>query len=165
MEDNQNGISAAPDARRNRPRIDRSERSDSREETGRSARVPLGVSRPKLAVPQRQGYVRRWVNDVEGRLGSAEQGGYQFVENKNFQIGAQDIDNENRDLGARVSRVVDKSTGMKAYLMEIPKEYHEEDQRIKMREVDETESAIKRGALDNNESRYVPKDGIKINRT
>lgn len=142
-------------------------RENTREESGRSARVPLGVSRPKLAVPQREGYVRRWVNDVEGRLEMAERGGYQFVEDQSLQIGAPDIDNVNRDLGARMSRVVDKSTGMKAYLMEIKKEFHEEDQKIKMREVDDTENAIKRGALHEEEARYVPDKGrgIKISRT
>lgn len=142
-------------------------RENAREESGRSTRVPLGVSRPKLAVPQKEGYVRRWVNDVEGRLEMAERGGYQFVEDQSLQIGAPDIDNVNRDLGARMSRVVDKSTGMKAYLMEIKKEFHEEDQKIKMREVDDTENAIKRGALHEEEARYVPDKGkgIKISRT
>lgn len=142
-------------------------RENTREESGRSTRVPLGVSRPKLAVPQKEGYVRRWVNDVEGRLEMAERGGYQFVEDQSLQIGAPDIDNVNRDLGARMSRVVDKSTGMKAYLMEIKKEFHEEDQKIKMREVDDTENAIKRGALHEEEARYVPDKGrgIKISRT
>lgn len=147
----------------------REDRTASRDEesTGRSKRVPLGVSRPKLAVSQRQGYVRRWVNDVEGRLQGAEQGGYQFVEDQSLQIGAPDVDNTNRDLGARISRVVDKSTGMKAYLMEIKQEYHEEDQKIKMREVDEVENAIKRGALHDDEARYVPDKGkgIKISRS
>lgn len=155
------------ESRRGRPRNDRGERVDSREETGRSTRVPLGVSRPKLAVPQRQGYVRRWVNDVEGRLQMAEMGGYTFVEDATMPVGAPDVDNGNRDLGARVSRVVDKSTGMKAYLMEIKQEYYEEDQKIKMREVDEVEDAIKRGALNDDEARYVPEKGkgIKISRT
>lgn len=149
---------------RGRPRNE--DRSDSREETGRSARVPLGVSRPKLAVPQREGYVRRWVNDVEGRLQGAEQGGYQFVENQSMQIGAPDVDNVNRDLGARMSRVVDKTTGMKAYLMEIKKEFHEEDQMIKMKEIDEVDAAIKNGSLNNDDSRYIPEKGkgIKIER-
>lgn len=145
----------------------REERIETRdaENTGRSTRVPLGVPRPKLTVPDRPGYVRRWINDVEGRLQMAERGGYQFVEKEGLQVGGPDISNENRDLGTRHSYTVDKSTGMKAYLMEIKEEYFKEDQRIKMNAVDEVENAIKRGALDNSEARYVPKDGIKINRT
>lgn len=135
------------------------------ETTGRNTRVPLGVPRPKLTVPDRPGYVRRWINDVEGRIQNAERGGYQFVEKEGLQVGGPDISNENRDLGTRHSYTVDKSTGMKAYLMEIKEEYFKEDQKVKMQAVDEVENAIKRGALDNSEARYVPKDGIKINRT
>jgi hypothetical protein len=124
----------------------------------------LGVSRTKLAVPSRAGYVRRWVNDSEGRLQQAEQGGYQFVEDQKLQIGDPDIDNTNRDLGARVSRVVDKSTGKKAYLMEIKAEFYEEDQRIKKASLDETDAAIRKGTLHDADNRYIPEkgSGIKI---
>lgn len=140
----------------------RAEREATREESGRSTRVPLGVSRTKLAVPAKEGYVRRWVNDSEGRLQQAQQGGYQYVEDESLQIGDQDVDNVNRDLGARVSRVVDKSTGRKAYLMEIKEEFYREDQAAKMRTVDETDNAIKKGALKPIDKQYAPKDGIKI---
>lgn len=167
MNSDQKETSLEATSRRGRPRIDREDRTDSREETGRGTRVPLGVARPKLTVPERKGYVRRWVNDVEGRLQMAEQGGYQFVENQSFQVGGPDVSNENRDLGSRKSYVVDKSTGMKAYLMEIKEEYFREDQRIKMREVDEIDAAIKRGTLHDDDARYVPEKGkgIKISRT
>lgn len=134
----------------------------SREETGRSTRVPLGVSRTKLAVPAKEGYVRRWVNDSEGRLQLAQQGGYQFAEDKSLQIGDKDIDNVNRDLGARVSRVVDKSTGQKAYLMEIKQEFYDEDQAAKAAKLRVTEDQIRKGRIEADDSRYVPKGGINI---
>lgn len=140
----------------------REDRAVTRDESGRNTRVPLGVSRTKLAVPARKGFVRRWVNDAEGRLQQAGQGGYQYVEDASLQIGDQDIDNQNRDLGARVSRVVDKTTGQKAYLMEIKEEFYKEDQEAKMVTIDETDQAIKNGKLNDSEKRYVPKDGIKI---
>lgn len=140
----------------------REARSESREETGRSTRVPFGVPRLKLAVPTRQGYVRRWVNDQQGRLRQAEQGGYQYVEDPSLQIGTSDIDNVNRDLGTRVSRVVDRATGEKAYLMEIKKDFYEEDQAAKQAIINETDDAIRKGTLHDSDNRYVPKDGIKI---
>jgi hypothetical protein len=142
----------------------RGERKESRNEEGRNTRVPLGVSRTKLAVQAREGYVRRWVNDSEGRLQQAEQGGYQFVEDPKLQIGDQDIDNVNRDLGARVSRVVDKTTGQKAYLMEIKEEFFQEDQEAKRKAIDETDAAIRKGKLQDGENRYIPDrgEGIKI---
>lgn len=138
------------------------EQSMSREDTGRSKRVPLGVARSKLSVPDRPGYKRRWVNDTEGRLAYAEQGGYEFVSDSKLQIGSPDVDNENRDLGARVSRVVDKSTGQKAYLMEIKEEFYEEDQAAKRKAVKAKDDLIKHGKLDDDEGRYVPDKGKGI---
>ena len=147
-----------------RPTREESEakRSSLRDESGRNARVPLGVARSKLSVPERPGYVRRWVNDVEGRLANAEQGGYQYAVDQGIQIGSADIDNENRDLGARVSRVVDKSTGQKAYLMEIKEEFYKEDQAAKAAKVADTDRRIKTGKLDDGEERYVPDKGRGI---
>lgn len=140
----------------------RETRAATRDESGRSTRVPLGVARSKLSVPGRDGYVRRWINDTEGRLANAEAGGYQFVADPSLQIGQQDIDNENRDLGARTSRVVDKTTGQKAYLMEIKEEFYEEDQAAKVRKVEETDRRIKRGKLEEVEESYIPDNGKGI---
>lgn len=137
-------------------------RKESREETGRSARIPLGVARSKLSVPGRPGYKRRWVNDTEGRLMNATNGGYEFAKDQSLQIGAQDVDNENRDLGARISRVVDKSTGQKAYLMEIKEEFYEEDQLVKAKAVAEKDNLIKHGKLDDDAERYIPDRGRGI---
>lgn len=137
-------------------------RNAAREESGRSTRVPLGVARSKLSVPVRPGYQRRWVNDTEGRLLQAQQGGYQFAVDQSLQIGSPDIDNENRDLGARVSRVVDKSTGQKAYLMEIKEEFYQEDQAAKKKAVKAKDDLIKNGKLDDDADRYVPDKGRGI---
>jgi hypothetical protein len=140
----------------------REERTTTRQETGRNTRVPLGVARSKLSVPARAGYVRRWVNDTEGRLMQAEQGGYQYATDQALQIGSVDIDNVNRDLGARVSRVVDKSTGQKAYLMEIKEEFYREDQKVKAQAVAEKDKLIKTGKVDDAEGRYIPDKGRGI---
>lgn len=133
-----------------------------RTETGRKTRVPLGVARSKLSVPERPGYKRRWVNDTEGRLAQATQGGYEYATDQSLQIGSPDVDNENRDLGARISRVVDKSTGQKAYLMEIKEEFYEEDQAAKRRAVKAKDDLIKNGKLDDDAERYVPDKGKGI---
>jgi hypothetical protein len=133
-----------------------------RSESGRSTRVPLGVARSKLSVPKRDGYVRRWVNDTEGRLLNATQGGYEYAKDQSLQIGSPDVDNENRDLGARISRVVDKSTGQKAYLMEIKEEFYEEDQAAKRIAVKAKDDLIKNGKLDDDADRYIPDNGKGI---
>lgn len=135
---------------------------ESRNETGRSTRVPLGVARAKLSFPKRPGYVRRVVNDTEGRLLQAEQGGYQFVLSSGGSLGDPDIDNVNRDLGARISRVVDKSTGQKGYLMEIKEDFYKDDQRLKAKKVAEIDNSILKGKLDDADSRYIPEHGKGI---
>jgi hypothetical protein len=140
----------------------REPRAANRDESGRSTRVPLGVARSKLSVPGREGYVRRWINDTEGRLANAESGGYQFVQDEKLQVGQQDIDNVNRDLGARTSRVVDKTTGQKAYLMEIKEEFYEEDQAAKVAAVEEVDRRIKTGKLEQVDESYVPDKGKGI---
>ena len=144
------------------PRGIRADRPDNRDGAGRSGRVPLGVSRTKLQVPARPGYVRRWVNDAEGRLLQAEQGGYQYATDQSLQIGDADIDNVNRDLGSRISRVVDRTTGQKAYLMEIREDFYREDQAAKARDVAEVDDRIKKGKLDDAEARYIPDRGRGI---
>lgn len=143
-------------------REDVSARMTAREGTGRSTRVPLGVARSKLSVPKRQGYVRRWVNDTEGRLLQASEGGYQYATDQALQIGTLDIDNENKDLGSRVSRVVDKSTGQRAFLMEIKEEFYKEDQAAKAEAIAEVDNRIKHGKLHDDESRYIPDKGKAI---
>jgi hypothetical protein len=141
----------------------RADRASTREETGRNTRVPLGVARSKLTVAGRPGYRRRWINDSEGRLQNAQDGGYEFVMNENVaQIGDADIGNENRDLGARTSRVVDSGTGQRAYLMEIKEEFYQEDQRAKVAKVEETDRRIRKGKLEEVDGGYVPDDGKGI---
>lgn len=143
--------------------MSRAPRENTREASGRNTRVPLGVARSKLTVPGREGYVRRWINDAEGRLQNAQDGGYQFVTNDTIaQIGDQDVDNENRDLGARVSRVVDKTSGQRAYLMEIKADFYQEDQAAKIAKVEETDRRIRKGKLEEVDGGYVPDQGRGI---
>lgn len=138
-------------------------RNETREAEGRQTRVPLGVARSKMAVPEIPGFKFRWINDLQGRVLQAQQGGYEFVTSAEVPtFGDYDVDNVNRDLGARVSRVVDKTTGMKAYLMKIKREYWEEDQREKQKVVDETDQAIRKGSLKPVENVYVPDKGRGI---
>lgn len=143
--------------------MSRAPRETTREASGRNTRVPLGVARSKLTVAGRPGFVRRWINDSEGRLQNAQDGGYQFVQNEVVaQIGDADIDNENRDMGARVSRVVNQTTGQRAYLMEIQAEFYQEDQAAKVAKVEETDKRIRKGKLEEVEESYIPDQGRGI---
>ena len=143
----------------------RQARKEDRESEGRKSRVPLGVPRSKLTVPQREGYHRRWINDVPGRLHAAGQAGWEYVEDPDLHVG-DGAESGNSDMGSRVSRLVGKTESggpLRAYLMEIKQEFYEEDQAAKLAVVDETDRAIREGKIgDDQEGRYVPKGGIKI---
>lgn len=133
----------------------------------RKKRVPLGVPRSKLTVPQRAGYVRRFVNDDgKGRLQFALNGGYSHVTDPTLQVG-EDGGGDKPD--SRVSRIVGRAESgkpLRAFLMEIPSELYQEDQASKQAELDEVDRAIRKGRLisQGEDTRYVPERGIKIER-
>lgn len=156
----------------------RSPRSDTRDErpdaeapsaravqADRKKRVPLGVPRPKLTVPKRPGYERRWVNeDSKGRLQAALEGGYTHVTDPNLKVGE---DGGASSTDSRVSRIVGRGEGgkpLRAFLMEIPSELFKEDQASKQGALDEVDRAIRKGSLvsEGEQHRYVPKQGIRV---
>lgn len=136
----------------------------------RRERIPLNRNRMKLSVPSRPGYVRRWVNDVPGRLYNFERAGYEFVTDPDLIVGEGDDVSQRPGVGSVVSRMVGsiEATGqpLRAYLMEIPQEYYDEDQAVKAAEVDERENAMRRGqdsqGSPGDGARYIPKTPIKI---
>lgn len=135
----------------------------------RSERVPLGVPRRQLEVPQREGYRRRWVNDDgKGRLQAALRGGYSYVADPSLRVGEDDGQSRS---DSRVSRIVGRTQDgkpMRAFLMELPRELFEEDQRSKQSALDEVDRAIRKGRLvpQGEEHRYIPDEGrgIKVER-
>lgn len=99
-------------------------------------RVPIGGRRTKLQLSQNEldalkDYKLRWINDSQGRIPAAEAGGYEFVSPEEASsLGEGAIHAGNSDLGARVSKVVDRH-GTRAYLMKIRKDWYDEDQAEK----------------------------------
>lgn len=150
----------------------RSDVREGREESrdaiiGREERVPLGIVRQKLKTPSITGFRLRWINDEPGRIHAARQGGYDFVlaDEIDGKFGDTDIDQTNRDLGSKVSRAVSKTTGLRAFLMKIPNDLYEADQRAKERAIQEVDDAIHSGKLKNFVNQYVPERGIQIRAT
>jgi len=82
----------------------------------RSMRRQFGRQTQKLALPNRPGYKRYWFNDAPGQVQSALDNGWAHV-----------LDKERKPL----SRVVGSGRdggALKAYAMEIPQEFWDEDQ-------------------------------------
>lgn len=115
-------------------------------------RKPFGSMSLKLAYEQREGFHRHWFNDTPGRIGRAQEAGYEHVKDA---------------AGKNVSRVVGTAEGggaLTGFLMEIPEAFYQEDMAAQQRTIDEKEEAIKRGIADSTEGdgRYVPSQGISI---
>jgi len=116
------------------------ETRDTVREEGRVARVPMGSHRYKLQLSdadekrfKKRGMVPRWINDQDGRIARAESGGYTFVESQHAKsLGQGAIHQGNSDEGSKVSKIVSRGEPIiRAYLMEISKEYYDEDQASK----------------------------------
>jgi len=106
----------------------------------KKARVPFGGLQTKLQLSaqdlegfKKRGTIPRWFNDKDGRIERAINAGYTFVNPEDVpSLGSKKLHQENTDLNAKVSKVVTRSgEPFRAYLMEINKEWYEEDQARK----------------------------------
>lgn len=85
----------------------------------RALRKPFGAFTQKLALPERAGYHRHWFNDAPGRVDEAVANGWAHIKDKE---------------GKPVSRIVGRGRdngALKAYAMELPKVFWEEDMRAR----------------------------------
>ncbi len=102
----------------------------------RRQRVNIAGRDKRLTLPERSGYVRRWFNDEPNRVASAEARDWTHImdgeEQKSMLVG---VDREGKPL--------------KAYAMEIPKEFYDDDQARKAEPLDEFEEQLRRGKVQN----------------
>ena len=105
----------------------------------RPKRTPLGTRNVLTAEP-REGFVRRWINDVDDRIERAKAAGYSPVQTPT------EVGDPKAGADSQMGSVVAKSVGggTRAILMEIPKDYYDEDQAAKQANVDRTEEGLSR---------------------
>lgn len=137
-------------------RADRPAEGDSRAES-RPARVPLHRQNI-IKAGTREGYVRRLVNDVDDRIERFKLAGWQPVEGES--IGDPHAGDAS-SLGSASTKSV--GGGVKAMLMEIPRDLYEEDQRDKLKKVDTLEEAME-SDIKNKLGGSAIGEGIKIKR-
>ncbi len=113
---------------------------DQEQQEQKVARVPFGGPQLKLQLSAEErakfterGMVPRVINDQDGRIQRAQSGGYDYVDPKYATSwGSQQLHQGNTDLGSKVSKIVSRGEPqIRAYLMEIKKEYYDEDQASK----------------------------------
>jgi hypothetical protein len=109
----------------------------------RRTRVKVGTVKRKLYAPPREGFQRRFVNDLPGRVEDLKERGWDIVmkDGRPWTVSAS------------------QSEKLIAYLMEIPDEFYIEDDVSKQEKLDETDFAIYRGRLNEEpgDNRYVPR--------
>jgi len=114
----------------------------SEQEQGKRVRVPFGGMRLKMQLSdedlksfEARKMVTRWFNDHPGRIDRALGAGYSYVSPERVPSlgqGALHGDGKDPESNKRVSIVAGKGAdAFRAYLMEIPKQYYDEDQALK----------------------------------
>lgn len=119
-------------------------------------RTPLGVARQKLVLNSLDDpkHHYHWINDMGTRIEDALNGGYSFVSAEEAgEVGVRDVVATNTDLGSGVSKVVERGTGRRAFLMRIPMAIYLKDQADKQVQVDEIDKAIRGGDIKGLEGR------------
>lgn len=141
-------------------------RADGGRRERRMDRKDFGDFNQKLVVPkevkawaERNNKTLRFVNDAKARIQQLMNRDWDLVKYQGGQIG---IDENTQDIGNCYSLIVGtQETGepLRAYLMCKEKDWYEDDQKRKQKELDEVDNAIRSGQLAGVENSYQPKDG------
>ena len=112
---------------------------------GRREARSISEMKDQMTTDQRKGYVRRWVNDTEGRVALFLGAGWDLVR-EDVAVGDEGVVNQNQSLGSGARKHVGSDKmghPMYAVLMEIPKRDYDAISKRKAEQVDETEAVIR----------------------
>jgi hypothetical protein len=112
--------------------------------SGRVKRTPVGVRNVLSVKGLDPDFHYRIVNDDADRIQQFLDAGYELVPADAVTVGDKRI---NAPAPEGSVRQVSVGGGQKAFVMRIPNEFYEEDQKAKLREVDSVEAATKQKAL------------------
>lgn len=110
----------------------------------RPRRTPINGTRSRLTVRGKEpGYVYRIVNDIDDRVQTFQDMGYEIVSDKSVSVGDKRV----ADPAAEGSPLkVSVGQGVQAYVMRQKQEWYDEDQKAKQTQVDDLEASTKRDA-------------------
>jgi hypothetical protein len=110
----------------------------------RTRRTPINGTRDRLSVRGKEdGYVYRIVNDIDDRIQSMQETGYEIVTDTGVSVGDKRTANPTQE-GSPIK--VSVGNGVQAYVMRQKQEFYDEDQAAKAAQVNELESSMKREA-------------------
>lgn len=125
--------------------MDTNKEAISKAPSGRVTRTPVGTRNILTVKGKDPNYEYRIVNDVDDRITQFQEAGYELVANDAVKVGDKRVNSTTSEGSVKQMSV---GQGTKAYLMRIKKEWYDEDQAVKQRQVNEIERATKEKALD-----------------
>lgn len=135
--------------------------------SGRKRRAAFSGTESKMEIDHViPGFHLHWLNDYAGRIQQAIQGGYDFVTAD--EVGGlvnSNVTDRNSDLGEKVRMLVgqdEKGGPLYAYLMKIPVDFYEEDQKALQARNDLVDEAIRNGKPPGVKSEGFYDGGIKM---
>lgn len=112
---------------------------------GRPKRIPVSSRNRLEVIGKDANFVYRIVNDVDDRIERFQQAGYELVDVNEARLSSQRVGAGTPE-GTKAAMPV--GMGTTGYLMKIPKEWYEEDQRAKQAQIDMSEESIKKPNID-----------------
>lgn len=121
----------------------------------RPERVPLHKQKV-FSAPKREGYKRRYVNDMPGRIDAFKRAGWTIVEESASKThdGLAQVEG---DYGSQVRRVVNRDPNAPcrhAVLMEIPTEWYNQDKEEQQKLIDEKEATFDQSGVHRQQNMY-----------
>lgn len=116
--------------------------------SGRVRRTPVGVRNVLTVGGKEPGYEYRIVNDEGDRVEQFKAAGYDVVSASDVTVGDRRI---NKASAEGTAAQVSVGNGIKAVVMRINKEWYDEDQAMKLKQIADSESATKSEALKNSD--------------
>ena len=112
--------------------------------TERPRRTPINGTRNRLSVRGKEpGFVYRIVNDIDDRVQSFREMGYEIVTDNSVTVGDKRVADPTKE-GTPIK--ISVGQGINAYVMKQKQEYFDDDQRAKQKQVDELEASMSRDA-------------------
>jgi len=124
--------------------------------TERIRRSSINGTRNRLNVRGKEpGYVYRIVNDVDDRIQTFKEMGYELVTDTSVVVGDKRVANPSQE-GSPVE--VSVGQGVKAYVMRQKQEWYDEDQKAKQAQINELEASMKKESLADYGTLKITKD-------
>ena len=110
----------------------------------RTRRTPINGTRNRLSVRGKEpGFVYRVVNDIDDRIQTFQEMGYELVTDTNVSVGDKRVATPSKE---GTPQKVSVGQGIQGYVMRQKQEYYDEDQKAKQVQVNELEASMKQTA-------------------